>query len=213
MDKSKITDAIMQKVNAMLDDFKNHPEKMTDADKSALEKLYSCLCKGLGISEHSQWRVTWEVRKWMDDAKRLAGLEPYEVVTETQNIILDTGANEMLQLITGTGGTPYSAANTYLYVGSDNSPENAAQTGVLATGSNRAYAALDSGFPTVNGRQMIFQATFGNNDANFAWNEASIVNGTGVNAVAMNRKVPTPSFGTKTQGTWSLKITVSLTSV
>lgn len=210
---SNITDVLMQKVNAVLDDFKNHPEKMTDTDRSALEKLYSKICKTTGISEHSQWRVTWEVSKWMDDAKRLAGFEPYEVCTETQNIILDTGANEMLQLITGTGGTAFSATNTYLYVGTDNSPENAAQTGILASGNNRAYAALDAGFPAVTGRQMVFQATFGNNDANFAWNEASIVNGTGVNAVAMNRKVPTPSFGTKTQGSWSLKITVSLTSV
>lgn len=211
MNNKTFTDIIMKKINTILDDFQKNPEKMTDADKSALEKLYSSLCKAMGVSEHSQWRVTWEVRKWLDDAKRLAGFEPYEVITETQNIILDTGANEMLKLITGTGGTAYSAANAYLYVGSDNSPENAAQTGILATGSNRAFAAVDAGYPTVTGRQMVYQATFGNNDANFAWNEASIVNGTGVNAVSMNRKVS--SFGTKTQGSWSLRITVSLTSV
>lgn len=211
MSENKLTNMVMDKFNAMLDEFKRDPSKMTDSDRSFLEKLYSQICKSLGISEHSQWRVTWEVRKWMDEAKRIAGLEPDEVCTETQNIILDAGANEMLKLITGTGGTAFSAANTYLYVGSDSSPENAAQTGVLATGNNRAYAAVDSGYPSVTGRQMVYQATFGNNDANFAWNEASIVNGTGVNAVAMNRKVS--SFGTKTQGSWSLRITVSLTSV
>lgn len=211
MNKNVITDAVMNKVNSILDEFKEHPENMTDADRSALERLYSSLCKGLGISEHSQWRVTWEVRKWFDEAKKLAGFEPDEVCVETQNIILDSGANEMLQLITGTGGTAFSAANSYLYVGTDNSPENAAQTGILATGNNRAYAAVDAGYPAVTGRQMVYQATFGTNDANFAWNEASIVNGTGVNAVSMNRKVS--SFGTKTQGSWSLRITVSLTSV
>lgn len=211
MNKNVITDAVMNKVNSVLDEFKEHPENMTDADRSALEKLYSALCKGLGISEHSQWRVTWEVRKWFDEAKKLAGLEPDEVCVETQNIILDAGANEMLKLITGTGGTAFSAANSYLYVGTDNSPENAAQTGILATGNNRAFAAVDAGYPAVTGRQMVYQATFGTNDANFAWNEASIVNGTGVNAVSMNRKVS--SFGTKTQGSWSLRITVSLTSV
>lgn len=210
MSKNKLTDMIMNKMNALLDDFTKNPDKMTDDDRNALEKLYSLLCKTMGISEHSQWRVTWEVRKWADTARKLAGFEPDEVVCETQNIILDSGANEMLKLITGTGGTAFSAANAYIYVGTDNTPENAAQTGVLASGVNRAYARMESGYPIVDGRQMIYQAAFGDSEANFAWNEAAIANGIGAGAVAMNRKVQ--ALGTKVTGTWSLRITITLTS-
>lgn len=210
MSEKKLTNAIMERMNSLLDEFKNNPDKMTEEDKNWLEKLYSQLCKVTGISEHSQWRVEWRVEKWFDTARKLAGFEPDEIAVETQNIILDVGANEMLKLITGTGGTAYSNANTYLFVGTDSSPENASQNGVIATGNNRAYATVDAGYPVVTGRQMVYRASFGDTEANFAWNEASIVNGIGTNAVSMNRKVA--SLGTKTTGSWTLQITISLTS-
>lgn len=210
MGTNKLKDAIMNKMNALLDEMKKNPDKITDNDKSNLEKLYASLCKTLGISEHSQWRVEWRVEKWFDTAKKLAGMEPDEIAVESQNIILDSGANEMLKLITGTGGTAFSSTNAVMYVGTDNSAENAAQTGILASGSNRAFASLDAGYPQVTGRQMIYRASFGDELANFAWNEASIANGTGASAVSMNRKVT--SLGTKTTGTWTLQITISLTS-
>lgn len=207
---SNVFDSIFGKMNNLLTAMQNNPDNVTETDRNNLENLYSKLCKTLGISEHSQWRVEWKVEKWHDTAKKLAGFAPDEIAMESQNIILDVGATEMLKLITGTGGTAYSNANAYLYVGTDTTPENAAQGGVIATGANRAYAAMDTGYPTVNGRQMVFRASFGDTEANFAWNEASIANGNGTSAVAMNRKVS--SLGTKTTGTWSLQITVSLTS-
>lgn len=210
MNEMKFKNALLTKVNSILDDMKNNPDKVTESDRNALEKLYSSLCKAMGISEHSQWRVEWRVDKWFDTARKIAGFAPDETAVETQNIILDTGANEMLKLITGTGGTAFSAANSYLYVGTDSTAENAAQTGIIATGNNRAYATLDSGYPTVTGRQMVYRASFGDDQANFAWNEASIANGIGTNAVSMNRKVS--SLGTKTTGTWTLQISISLTS-
>lgn len=210
MNEMKFKNALLTKINSILDDMKNNPDKVTESDRNALEKLYSSLCKAMGISEHSQWRVEWRVDKWFDTARKIAGFAPDETAVETQNIILDTGANEMLKLITGTGGTAFSAANSYLYVGTDSTAENAAQTGIIATGNNRAYATLDAGYPTVTGRQMVYRASFGDDQANFAWNEASIANGIGTNAVSMNRKVS--SLGTKTTGTWTLQISISLTS-
>lgn len=210
MSEKKLTSILYDKLNNLLDEFEKHPDCVEEDDIKNMENLYSRICKRLGISEHSQWRVEWQVEKWFDTAKRLAGLAPDETVFTTQNIILDSGANEMLKLISGTGGTAYDAANSYIYVGTDSTAENASQTGVIATGANRAYSAMDAGYPVVTGRQMIYRASFGDASANFAWREASIVNGTGANAVSMNRKVA--DLGTKASGTWTLKITVSLTS-
>lgn len=212
MAENKFSEIMYNKLVSVLDNMKNNPDSVSDKDRSMLEKLYSNLCKGLGISEHSQWRVKWEVSKWFDSAKYFAGMNPDEVVYDTQNIILDAGANEMLKLISGTGGTPFSNANSYIFVGSDSSPESASQNGILATGDNRASAKLDNGYPAVNGRQVEYQATFGEEQANFAWNEASITNGNGTNAISMNRKVKAGGLGTKTGGYWSIRITISLVS-
>ncbi len=208
--EKKLTTKIYEKMCEVLDAMKNNPDSVTDEDMDLLNNLYSRLCKAMGISEHSQWRVEWRLEKWAETARKVAGFEPDEVLCDSQNIILDSGANEMLKLITGTGGTAFSAANAYIYVGTSSTAENASQGGILATGNNRAYAGMDVGYPVVNSRQMIYRASFGDSSANFAWNEASIVNGTGANAVAMNRKVS--NMGTKSTGTWTLQITVSLTS-
>lgn len=210
MSENNFSKVMYNKAMEMLDHMKKNPDSVTEEDKNILNKLYKKICEGLGISEHSQWRVEWQVEKWFDSARKLAGLGPDEIVRDTQNVILDLGANEMLKLITGTGGTPYNANNTYVFVGTDSSTENAAQTGVLATGTNRAYAKLDNGYPTVTGRQMVFRASFNDEEGNFAWNEASIVNGIGTNAISMNRKVS--PLGTKTTGIWTIQITVSLVS-
>lgn len=210
MSDNRLTNILSEKMHKLLDEFEKHPEAVTQDDIQNMESLYSKLCRCLGISEHSQWRVEWKVDKWFDTARKIAGFGPDEVVTASQNIVLDTGANEMLKLISGTGGTEFNAANSIIYVGNDSTAENASQTGVIATGANRAYALMDTGYPVVTGRQMIYRASFGDTSANFQWNEASIMNGTGVNAVSMNRKVA--NLGTKASGTWTLQITISLTS-
>lgn len=210
MNKSNLTTKIYEEMRNYLAMLQAHPEMVTDEDTEKLNKLYSQLCKTMGISEHSQWRVEWQLDKWLCTADKEAGKAPDETLYDSQNIILDIGANEMLKLITGTGGTVFDNTNSFIYVGTDSTPENASQSGVLATGSNRASAAMDTGYPLVNGRQMIYRASFGDSSANFAWNEAAIVNGTGANAISMNRKVS--NMGTKASGTWTLQITVSLTS-
>ncbi len=214
MEKKDFKTVMLEKVNKILDDMKNHPETVTDNDRSMLDKLYSSLCKTTGISEHTQWRVKWKVEKWKDHASRALGLEPYEVCTDTENIVLDAGANEILKLISGTGGTPYDSANAYIYVGTDSSIENAAQTGLLAANdtSHKFAAKMDVGYPVVTGRQVEYQATFGEGEAIFSWNEAAIVNGpmSSANAISLNRKQI--NMGTKTIGEWAINITISVTS-
>jgi len=201
-------------ISAMLERAASNPEGLSDAQKEQLKSLRAILNKALAFSEHVAWEVHWRVEKFLsktlDDALS-SGEKPYEVCTDVQNIILDTGANEMLKLIGGvSGATAFSAANAKIYVGSDSTAEAASQTGVIAV-TNKAYAAMDSGYPTVSGRTIVFRASFDDSTANFAWNEAAITNGSGAGAIAMNRKVS--ALGTKTTGTWTLQLTISLTSV
>lgn len=201
---------LFEKMLSILDDMKEHPERIDDNDRNILYDLYNKICKSMGISEHSKWVVNYVVEKWHSTIEKDSGVAPYEVVRAGQNIILDNGANEMLRLICGTGGTAFNAANARIYVGTDTTAESASQSGVIASGSNVASASMDSGFPTVSGRTATFRSSFSENVANFAWAEASIVNGSGSNAISMNRKVA--SMGTKNGGTWTLQITVSLVS-
>lgn len=201
---------VYEKMLETLSKMKEHPENVSDVEKAILKKIYFDLCKSLNFSEHSAWAVEWTVEKWHSLEEKMAGVKPYEVVSTGQNIILDGGANEMLKIICGTGGTVYNATNAKIYVGTDTTSENASQTGVIASGGNKAYANMDSGYPKVDGRTATFRASFSDGEANFAWNEASITNGTGVGSVAMNRKVST--MGTKSGGTWTLQLTISLVS-
>lgn len=208
MSGNTISKFAYNKMKKMLMAMQVNPDKVTQEDRNKLDALYAMLCKALNISEHSQWRVEWRVEKWADSARKLAGFKPDEVVLAGQNVILNTGANEMLKLIAGVGGTPFSGSNAYIYVGTNNTVENAAQSGVLATGSDVAYAPIDSGYPTVIDREIVYRATFNDTAANFVWNEASIYNGTGANAIAMNRKVK--KMGEKVGGTWVIQIAIQL---
>ena len=201
-------------LSTMLEKAAQNPENLTETEKERLKSLRSVLNRALAFSEHVAWEVHWRVEKFLSktlDDVLSSGEKPYEVCSDVQNIILDTGANEMLKLIGGvSGATAFSAANAKIYVGSDSTAEAASQTGVIAT-TNKAYAAMDSGYPSVSGRTIVFRASFDDATANFAWNEAAITNGSGAGAIAMNRKVS--ALGTKTTGTWTLQLTISLTSV
>lgn len=201
---------VFKMMEEILSNMKENPDSITEQDKNFLKRIYFDLCKSLKFSEHSAWAVEWCVEKWHSMEEKLSGALPYETVKSGQNIILNAGATEMLKLICGTGGTAYNTSNAKIYVGTDTTAENASQTGVIAQSSNRAYANMDSGYPKVDGRTATFRASFGDDSANFAWNEASVTNGTGVGSVAMNRKVST--MGTKSGGTWTLQITISLVS-
>ncbi len=209
---SKILNSfIFTKFSALLDKMAEHPELINEKDKDKLNSIYSKICKGLCISEHTQWRCQWQLDKWFNTADKLAGRLPDERIIVPQNIVLDVGAEEILKLIADTGGaTSYSFANAYMYVGTNATAENASQTGLIATGANRAFAGMDAGYPVVSGRQVTYRGTFGDSSANFHWQEMAIYNGTGANAVAMNRKVQ--DLGIKTTGSYSLQTIISVVS-
>jgi hypothetical protein len=69
---------------------------------------------------------------------------------------------------------------------------------------------MDTGFPTFGTSQMaVWRATFGGSEANFAWEEFTVANGSSDASVNLNRKVT--AKGTKQAGdTWELTLQISL---
>lgn len=203
---SKLNDIISQEFMKELSKISENTNNISEKDIKKLELIYKMICKPLGISENGKWIINWTVSKF-NNMKEYIDNIPYETITAPQNIILDVGATEMLKLICGvSGANAYSNANAKIQVGTSSSPENAGQTGLIAQGGSKFEKGMEATYPQVSGRTMVFKSVFDEGEANFAWNEFSITNGT----VNMNRKVQ--NLGTKNTGVWSIQITVSVTS-
>lgn len=158
----------------------------------------------LESQEKPIWKVKWVVEKY-NGKKHPDNL--YEVVETRGNLLLNEGINELWKLVANLTATPFDNANAYIGVGDSNTAEDASQTGLQ--GINKTYRPMDAGYPEVDGQTIIFQATFGENDANYDWYEFTIINGSDDTAVNLNRKVQ--DSGRKAQGTiWVLRAFITL---
>lgn len=162
---------------------------------------------GLSVRERAKWHPKWVIEKYDNDEVYKAGT-PSAVEVYDGNLLLNEGITELLTLLVGGGGTAYNNANARIGVGDSSTAEDATQTDLQAT-TNKLYKAMDATYPQVSGQTVTFRATFGADDANFAWNEITVDNGSTV-AINLNRKVQ--NMGTKVNpATWvvSLQITIS----
>lgn len=151
------------------------------------------------------WNVLATVEKWNDSADYEAGKAPDEVQQEEGNILLNEGITALLTLLTGGAATAFNAANARIGVGDSTVASAATQTALQ--GANQLYKAMDSGYPAISGQTVSFKSTFGDTEANFAWQEWSVDNGATA-AINLNRKVV--NLGTKTSGTWSLTVSITI---
>ena len=135
-------------------------------------------------------------------------VKPKKVIKKEGNIFLNEGINFIWNAVTGqTGLTYFNSANSYIGVGDGTAAASADQTGLQ--GTNKYYKLVDSGYPTISGTTVIFRATFGGTEANFAWNEWTVANGSSDTAINLNRKVE--SLGTKPSGaTWVLEVQLTI---
>lgn len=157
-----------------------------------------------GLVERLGWRADWMVEKWHPGRAPEDGA-PDEVVEFRDNLLLNEGITRLLNLLAGTTTNPYSNANARLGVGTSNTAAAASQTALQAGG---VFKAMDATYPTVAAQTITFRSTFGSADANQAWEEFSVDNGSGPNE-NLNRKVQ--SLGTKVVGsTWILTVTITL---
>jgi hypothetical protein len=175
------------------------------------------------IHEKVSWKTVWSISKFKDPDGTIASMLqqganvedvarqfPEAFLGEERfegNIALNEGLQLLIDLIAGTGtGTPWNAANAYLGVGDGTTAESADQTGLQ--GTNKQYKPMDSGYPQRTNQTCEWRATFGADDANFAWNEFTVANGNSDAAVNLNRKVV--SKGTKSSGeTWTLSLQIT----
>lgn len=172
--------------------------------------------------EKPQWGVKIRLEKREGDInqcktpeerlKFLEGAKPYEVIERKGNCLLDEGMDLMLSLLTGQGGTTYANGTAQIGVGNGSAAADRTQTDLQ--GGSTDWQDMESGYPTApaendatTGRSVKFKASWGSSDGNFAWEEWSVRNDATDNK-NLNRKAE--SLGTKTTGTWTLEVEISL---
>lgn len=173
------------------------------------------------------WHFDWHCEKWSEEAcdfvRRKLGIvgdissdllrsivgAPELEEAIPGNLLLNEGIQEMLDLLIGAGGSvaAYNNATAQIGVGDSSTAESASQTDLQAA-TNKTWKAMNASYPQRSSQTMSWQSDFTSSEANYAWNEWSIRNGSSRDK-NLNRKVQ--SLGTKATGTWTLtgQVTIS----
>ncbi len=166
--------------------------------------------------ELANWLCRYKLSKYHQDIEPYRGREdefhqlfkPYEVIEGEGNCLLNTGIDEIWDLVTGavSGASHiFDNAAAQIGVGDSSTAADATQTDLQAA-TNKTYKGMESGYPTSTSQKATFKASFGSSEANYAWEEWVVKQST--SAICLNRKVE--SLGTKSTGTWTLEVEISL---
>jgi len=166
--------------------------------------------------ELANWLCRYRLSKYHQDIAPYRGREdefhrlfqPYEVIEGEGNCLLNGGIDEIWDLVSGAvSGADHIYDNTAAQIGVGDSDTAAAATQTdLQAASNKTYKGMESGYPTSAAQKATFKASFGSSDANYAWEEWVVKQST--SGICLNRKVE--SLGTKSTGTWTLEVEISL---
>jgi hypothetical protein len=166
--------------------------------------------------EIANWLCRYRLSKYHQDIEPYRGQEdefhqlfqPYEVIEGEGNCLLNTGIDEIWDLVTGavSGASHiFDNAAAQIGVGDSNTAADATQTDLQAA-TNKTYKGMESGYPTSASQKATFKASFSSSEANYAWEEWVVKQST--SSICLNRKVE--SLGTKSTGTWTLEVEISL---
>jgi len=161
----------------------------------------------------AQWLCRYRLSKYRQDITPYRGKEaafherfqPYEVIEGEGNCLLNAGIDEMWDLICGGSANHFSNTYAQVGVGDSTTTTNATQTDLQAA-TNKTYKGMESGYPTSTDQKATFKASFGDSEANYAWNEWVVKQSS--SGKCLNRKVE--SLGTKSSGTWTLEVSITL---
>ena len=144
-----------------------------------------------------------------DTLRRFAA--PYETIKVDDNLLTTAGLNRITSVLIGTSTGTLDATRVRLGVGDSST---AAAVGDTTLGSSQYFRVMDATYPQQANGVITFKASYGDSDANFAWNcwgvdlgTATVTSGSSVNTPLVNRKVS--SLGTKSTGTWVLTVTIT----
>jgi hypothetical protein len=163
----------------------------------------------------ARWLCRYRLSKYHEDIGAYRGREaefherfqPYEVIEGEGNCLLNSGINEMWDLITGeVSGSGHIFDNTTAQIGVGDSSTAADPSQTDLQGTNKTYQGMENGYPTSTNQKATFKASFGESEANYAWNEWVVKQAT--SAKCLNRKVE--NLGTKSSGTWTLEVSITL---
>jgi len=170
------------------------------------------------------WKAKWRIDKFKDPTNEIVkalqtgtptdqAISLYSkafICTEEfeANIALNEGLQELIEIICGLGTpTKWDNSNARLGVGDSNAAESATQTGLQAA-TNKTFKAMDATYPQRSNQTAEWRATFGSADANYAWEEYTVVNAADDTGKNLNRKIA--SKGTKSSGeTWTLSLQIT----
>jgi hypothetical protein len=174
---------------------------------NVLKLIAAIFARARKLLDRGHYKAEWTIHKYENDAAHREN-KPFRVDHVFQNVLLNEGIGELIDLFCGLGSpTAFSNANAYLGVGDDDTAAAAAQTALLAA-TNKLYKAMDTSYPSRTDQTVTFRASFGSSDANFAWKEFTIANGSSGTAKNLNRKVS--DQGTKTSGqTWVMQLAIT----
>jgi hypothetical protein len=161
----------------------------------------------------ARWLCHYRLAKYRQDITPYRGSEsafyesfqPYEVVEGEGNCLLNSGIDEMWDLICGDSANHFNNSYAQVGVGDSTTAADASQTDLQAS-TNKTYKGMESGYPTSTDQKATFKASFGDSEANYAWNEWVVKQS--ASAKCLNRKVE--SLGTKSSGTWTLEVSITL---
>ena len=165
--------------------------------------------------EMAGWLCRFRLSKYREDIApfREGGKEdefhrlfkPYEVIEGEENCLLNTGIDEIWDLVTGASSNSFDNTNAQIGVGDSSTAADPSQTDLQAA-TNKTYKGMESGYPTSTTQKVTFKSSFGDSEANYAWNEWVVKQST--SAICLNRKVE--NLGTKSAGTWTLEVDITL---
>jgi hypothetical protein len=166
-------------------------------------------------SDIAKWKCRYSLEKRNGDIdscrtpqERLDWLKntiPYEVIEREDNCLLNSGIDEIWDLVTGDSANHFNNAGAEIGVGDSSTAAAAAQTDLQAA-VNKVYVGMEATFPTSTTQKITFKSSFGDAVANWVWNEWVVRQST--SEICLNRKVD--SLGTKAAGTWTLTVSITL---
>ena len=117
---------------------------------------------------------------------------PYAVIEGEGNCLLNTGIDEMWDLIVGDSANHFNNASAQIGVGDSSTAATPTQTDLQAA-TNKTYKGMETGYPTSTSQKATFKASFGASEANYTWNEWVVKQAS--SGKCLNRKVD--ALGTK----------------